>query len=118
MQGTNVQSSNYTRVMIMTYVDELRARLSAALSKIDDLEDQILDLEMQVDDLEQEKEREDDGPDYGDDEWSEMDEHHEEEWLDMRQFIRDIGFDPTNLPASVGERMAIARILEAARMFK
>lgn len=88
------------------------------LDKIENLEQEIDDLEQQVGDLEDEAEREKDAPDYGDDEWQELDELPENLWLDMREFLSDIGFDPTNLPSNVGERMAIARILEAARMFK
>lgn len=99
----------------MTYVDELRERLGAALSKIDDLEEQIADLEMEIDDLKQDAEDEDDDLYYEDD-CPDLDE--DPRYMEMREFLRDIGFDPDSLPGSLGERMAIARLLEAASMFK
>ncbi|HEX3156826.1 MAG TPA: hypothetical protein VHV32_19510 [Candidatus Angelobacter sp.] len=102
----------------MIDVETLRERLKAALSKIDELEDTIADLEQQIADLEDDAERANDGPDYGDDESTDLDELPELLWLDMREFLSEIGFDPTNLPSSLGERVAIARIIEAARMFK
>lgn len=42
----------------------------------------------------------------------------EYEDLEERVFLKDIGFDPDRLPMSVGERMGIARLLEAAAMFR
>lgn len=37
---------------------------------------------------------------------------------EIYEFLEDIGFDPNELPQSLGERRAIRQILEAARMFK
>lgn len=100
----------------MTMIDDLRARLSAALSKIDDLESQIADLEMQVDDLEHDAEAEDDDDLYYEDDCPDLDE--DPRYMEMREFLRDIGFDPDSLPSSVGERMAICGLLEAARAMR
>lgn len=43
-----------------------------------------------------------------------------EEWeeLDVVVFLRDIGFDPDNLPNSLGERMAIRDAIAAARVLR
>jgi len=104
--------------MKKTYTDELRERLGAALSKIDQLEEQIADLEMEIDDLKEDKKADED---YGDlysedDDCIDLDE--DPRYMELRDFLSDIGFDPHDLPSSVGERMAIARLIEAGRMFK
>lgn len=90
--------------------------LKEALAKIEELEDQIADLEMEVDDLEQDAERANDPLYDDDDDCIDLDE--DPRYMELRDFLSDIGFDPQSLPSTVGERMAIARLIEAGRMFK
>lgn len=89
-------------------------RLKAALMKIENLEEIIADQRFRIRELEKELA---DAEDY---DLFEVDDDVEDDlrWIEMRDFLSDIGFDPTNLPSTLGERMAIARLLEAAAMFK
>jgi len=88
--------------------------LKEALAKIEELEEQIADLEQEIDDLEQDAERAND-PLYDSDDVIEIFNPDPEalETLDPYVFLRDIGFDPWNLPSSVGERMDIRKRLES-----
>lgn len=79
--------------MKKTYTDELRERLGAALSRIEELEMEVADLEMQVDDC--------------------IDLDEDPRYMELRDFLSDIGFDPHKLPSSVGERMDIRSRLES-----
>lgn len=80
-----------------------------ALMKIDRLTTENDRLRRKVDEYKSRDEDEDDDDDwYGDD-------NEEFEDLDVVIFLRDIGFDPDNLPSSVGERMAIRDLLQAAK---
>lgn len=102
----------------MTYVDELRARLGAALSKIDELEDQIADLEMKIDDLDADKKADEEYGDlYVEDEGCpDLDE--DPRYMEMRDFLYDIGFDPDALPSSLGARIGIHDLLQAAKAMR
>jgi hypothetical protein len=92
--------------------------LKEALAKIEELEEQIADLEMENDDLQQDKK---DDEEYGDlyledDDCPDLDE--DPRYMELRDFIRDIGFDPEALPSSLGDRMAICGLIEAARAMR
>lgn len=73
--------------------------------------DKIYELQAKVEELETELEQLREGID-------EQVIEAEGEWedLDVVVFLRDIGFDPDNLPSSVGERMSIRDAITAARV--
>lgn len=83
--------------------------LKEALTKIEELEEQIADLEMEIDDLKQDAEEEElYGDLYAEDEDVLVQDDPEYlETLDAFVFLREIGLDPFKLPSSVGERMEI-----------
>lgn len=85
--------------------------LREALARIEELEDQIADLELEIDDLQPE-----DDDLYYEEDCPDLDE--DPRYMEMREFIRDIGFDPDALPSSLGERMALCNLIAAARVLR
>lgn len=99
-------------------IENLQEIITSKDARIEELEEEVADLELEVSDLEEDAERAEEAEDlYGEDD-CDCDDDEDGPAYEMREFLSDIGFDPTNLPATLGERMAIARLLEAGRMFK
>jgi hypothetical protein len=92
----------------MKRVKTLISQYITALMKIDRLTDEIDRLKRKTDQWRPGDDEDDDDDWYGDD-------SEEYEDLDVVIFLRDIGFDPDRLPSSVGERMAIRDLLQAAK---
>ena len=99
-------------------IENLTEIIASKNSRIEELEEEVADLEQEVADLEEDEERAAEAEDlYGEDDDCDCDDEDGPAY-EMREFLSDIGFDPTNLPSTLGERMAIARLIEAGRLFK
>lgn len=77
-------------------IEDLKHQISEMDDEISELEDRIEELEKEVEDAD----------------LFELDSDDLEE-LDAYVFLREIGFDPDNLPTSVGERIDIRNKLES-----
>lgn len=80
-------------------------------ARIAELEDEVSDLEDEVETLEKEAENSDLYGDDDDDEFEVLDYDP----VALFTFVKEIGFDPYNLPSSLGECLAIRDLLQAAR---